>query len=425
MSHARVRRLAPLLAVLAVLAGAITAWAAGNDSSVAVTRFVAPTSTSAIAQCPDGQRATGGGLVGSDTQTRAQRFSTPLDETGLAANIANGDVARQWQAGVVPTSGASEHKVYALCSATSDATIRMSTSSLAADETAEISVGCPSTSRALGGGISSGTGDMNHVGINGPYDDTNSITNADDGDVAKFWHASVYNSSKSRQSFRVFALCSPTSDATLKYARIVGIGGFQKGSATAMCPAGRHATGGGIASTTAPKPQGSGLGAILSIVADDGPVDAVGTDISLTTGATARGWRASILNVSGAPQDYKVLAICESDPPAATPVGPTGPSGPSGPSGPTGPTTEQPLALSVRPARVKARKRKTFTFTVTSNGSPVGGATVSMRNRQSLSGDDGRAAITRKFVRRGTVTATAARAGFTPATATITVRKAR
>jgi hypothetical protein len=425
MTRHAIRRLAAPLAVAGVLVGAIAAWAA-SDATVAVTAYQASaTTTSAVATCPSGSRAVGGGLAATSAHSAGQtqgnqRFGWPLDDSGSPTFISGG-VARSWEAGLGFGLALGEWKVYALCSAKSDATISVETKNIAAESVFELQVACPAGSRALGGGVSqpnNSTKDNNFVEFSAPYDDTNSAISAEDGDQPRFWHALYSNDTKSTQGVRVYALCSPTSDATLEVNRF-SVAKGQAGAGTATCPAGRHVTGGGVAPMSAP--------ASLSI-RNSAPANAAGSSAALSNGDTARGWTAEIENFSSQTTDFKVLAVCEGDlstTPGTTPT-PTGPTGPTGGTG-TGPggSTTQALELSVRPARVRAGKRKTFTFLVTTGGVPVDGASVSVRRRQALTAADGQAAITRKFARRGSATVTATKTGFTPATASITIRRRR
>jgi hypothetical protein len=420
MRRPRARILASMLAAAAVLVGAIAAWAAGSDASVVVTAYQASdTVTSAVANCPSGSRAVGGGLAStapaqSGVVQGEQRFSWPLTENGTQTFI-DGGVARSWEAGLGFGLARGEWKVYALCSASSDATIQVETKNVGADTIAELQVACPSGSRVLGGGVSqpnASVKDNNAVGSSAPYDDTNSVLSAEDGDQARFWHAKYSNDTQQSQGVRVYALCSPTSDATLEVTRATAPPNTAAPTATAMCPAGRHVTGGGFATTV-------GFGTVHN----SAPVDAAGSSAALSNGDRARGWTASTGATGQTSSEFRVLAICESDSASPSPTV-TATPGPSGPTGPTGGVTQQ-LALSVRPRSVRAGKRKTFKFLVTSGGAPVEAATVTVRGRQAATTADGRSTITRKFASRGTATVTVTKSGFNSATATIKIRKRR
>ena len=107
-----------------------------SDAFVETTDFqvqdsATSTQGSAVATCPAGSRAIGGG-VGSTGPTPAGdifpfyrvMLSGPLDETGLTANTDDNDVARSWFGFVNNNSLAQRlFKVMALCSRAADATV--------------------------------------------------------------------------------------------------------------------------------------------------------------------------------------------------------------------------------------------------------------------------------------------------------------
>src|SRR5512132_2950490 len=99
--------------------------APGTDATIEATPFsVEPSKIGeAFAVCPGQQQALGGGVIptGFGGQVAA---SGPLAETKDAANTVSGDVAKRWYAAEVNGSGEKlSVKVFAICSATSDATI--------------------------------------------------------------------------------------------------------------------------------------------------------------------------------------------------------------------------------------------------------------------------------------------------------------
>jgi hypothetical protein len=102
-----------------------------------------------------------------------------------------------------------------------DATIEQAElKDLASGESAGAAALCPAGWRSLGGGVGT-TGPVSAgldytVELSGPLDFTGTTANTDDGDVATAWYASVHNTSGSPQDFKVFALCSQTSDAAVQ-----------------------------------------------------------------------------------------------------------------------------------------------------------------------------------------------------------------
>ena len=76
---------------------------------------------------------------------------------------------------------------------------------------------CPDTKRALGGGVvQSGSAQYLFVNASGPLDNTGVTLETKDGDKAKQWYAAVENYSGAEREFKVFAICSVTSDATIE-----------------------------------------------------------------------------------------------------------------------------------------------------------------------------------------------------------------
>src|SRR4051794_32212769 len=108
----------------------------GNDATIVAAPFeLAPSqSDGAIARCPPGQRAVGGGLdtQGSpwvidpnDKGDSHLEVSGPRDETGTTAGTDTGDVPRSWYGAIRNGTGETRtFKVFAICSQSSDATIQ-------------------------------------------------------------------------------------------------------------------------------------------------------------------------------------------------------------------------------------------------------------------------------------------------------------
>jgi sugar lactone lactonase YvrE len=99
------------------------------------------------------------------------------------------------------------------------------------------------------------------------------------------------------------------------------------------------------------------------------------------------------------------------------------PSTPPGSPGGHKPAKRPKLNLSVHPRVTRAEKRTRFEFTVTSRGRAVAGAKVRLGGDTATTGKHGRAHISRRFDRPGTVHASVSRAGYRAGTVTITVRE--
>ena len=81
---------------------------------------------------------------------------------------------------------------------------------------------CPAGSRVVSGGVGTtgpapeGNFSPYVVQLSGPLDSSGLTANTDDGDVARHWYGAVQNIAPSAQLFKVFALCSRTSDAVVE-----------------------------------------------------------------------------------------------------------------------------------------------------------------------------------------------------------------
>jgi hypothetical protein len=261
-----------------------------------------------IAVCPAGRRALGGGFFTSQQGVVSLLLSgsSPVDEAGLSPGLNDGGIARGWYAVLHSTeafplgqefgdSQRTRYKVVALCSATSDATVATATFTARPKLRGAAVATCPFGTRAVGGGVRSlGESAFTLLLTSGPVNETGTFELTETGDVARGWHASVLNFANFEQTYKVFALCSRTSDAT------VVVNASNKGSAT--CPLGRRVVGGGIGIAFGDDSQ--------SRVDASGPqaVSAQGT----TDGAVANHWFAQA-NPDKLP--FKILALCATNEP--------------------------------------------------------------------------------------------------------------
>jgi Ca2+-binding RTX toxin-like protein len=305
--------------VLALLPAAAEAAPEGDAAIEIGTPFTVPPAQSAPGQafCPPGTRAVGGGVTqrsGDPANAIPSRVQVggPLDETGLTANLADGDVARSWfvQVSRGPLSGFGTYVPTALCSKASDATIRAAPFTVQPDQGAPGQAFCPPGSRVVGGGVtqSTGQGGKSWVRANGPLDETGLTSQLADGDVGRSWFAYVHNYGTSPSSFVATAICSPASDATIRVDRFQTFPGVE-GDGQAFCPSETRVVGGGVTDARES----------LDDVQVSGPLGESGLTSDLRDGDVARSWYANVFgsNPSGG---YPVsTAICA--PPPSTTAG--------------------------------------------------------------------------------------------------------
>jgi hypothetical protein len=305
--------------------GGMAMAASGTDATIEATPFsVEPSKIGeAFAVCPGQQRALGGGVIptGFGGQVAA---SGPLAETKDVANTVSGDIAKRWYAAEVNGSGEKlSVRVFAICSATSDATIEAAPFTVEGaapgpvtnSKTGEAYAVCPSDKRALGGGVVQG-GPPNalYVRASGPLAETKDAANTVSGDIAKRWYAAVANYSKEPVNLKVFAICSATSDASI-VASAFEVAGMQNREAYAVCPSDKRALGGGVVQSGPPDNL---------LVYASGSLAETKDAANTVSGDVAKRWYARVDNSSGAPVNLKVFAICSSAPQGPSP-GPTPP----------------------------------------------------------------------------------------------------
>jgi hypothetical protein len=193
--------------------------------------------------------------------------------------------------------------------ATTGATIQATSFEVAAAapnyQTGDAHAKCPGKKqRALGGGVVQIGPPINRLLVHesGPLDSTGDAAQTKSGDIAKQWYASVVNDSPQSQSFKVFAICSARSDATIE-AKSFQVPDTKVDGAWAVCPPNKRALGGGVL----PIPIGASSG--ISVVASS-PLDSTGSAAQTQSGEMARQWIAFVRNEGAGPQELKVFAIC-------------------------------------------------------------------------------------------------------------------
>jgi hypothetical protein len=268
----------------------------GGTGMIGLRAFISGSGVAA-ASCPDGETATGGGVGplaradATNVVNTSLQSSGPVDASGSPATTDDGESAAGWRASVANHSrNAQDYRVLALCSESSDATIRTAGLSVPPGEVNAATAACPAGTRAVGGGVNgldAGGGHLESLQDSGPREETGHIYELGDGDVATQWYASVANLSAVARSYRVYVLCSATSDATVAR-EFLSMGTGDVADGTASCP-------------TDTRPVGGGTGVLASPPASydqtiqaSAPVKQFGTVQTTQDGDTPRGWYVSI-----------------------------------------------------------------------------------------------------------------------------------
>jgi hypothetical protein len=193
------------------------------------------------------------------------------------------------------------------------ATVEQTTVVLDGGEQRGVAVRCPADQRITGGGVGTFDSVASKVLVSGPLDETGLTANTDDGDIARFWYAAIYNQGTTPRAYRVFALCSAYSDVTVAAKTIDVEAGNPQVSGFTMCPAGTRVVGGGIG-TTHPVIDSPFLSDAAWQLMHSGPLDGTGTTAGTNTGDVGRFWYASLRKFPlGPPDRYKVFALCSSN----------------------------------------------------------------------------------------------------------------
>ena len=172
----------------------------------------------------------------------------------LPIALAAGAIAATMAATAAPTSAgtpAGDARPRALTATPgSDATIQANTFTVAAATVGDATVTCPAGKRVVGGGFAPvDPKSHGHLQQSGPVDATGRPETTETGDVARSWLVSVQNTSAEAAEFRVFAICSATSDATIVAGAVTKDPNATYAQGVATCPAGTRAVGGGMGAT--------------------------------------------------------------------------------------------------------------------------------------------------------------------------------
>ena len=312
--------------VFLALAGAAHASAGDDARLVFVNTGFVPTTTVSTGPvpCVSGEAALGGGIRPFTSGSIWVQESGP--QTAAGGFLATGERPGRWFSSMYNDSGSDKSfATYAICSATSDATVLATTisASTSPDGAKQTSAPlmCAPGQRAVGGGIL-GAGRLE---ASGPVDETGQPANTESGDIPRGWFNSVVTESSMPAPFRIYVLCSAASTATiaLDTERLQPGEQFSFG---VTCPTTQRMLSGGVIGAI---PRGEIFGS--------GPAENNGLVYVSQSASNAptlgMGWRASIRNI-GAEATFKVAAVCEAPTPAppTTPTDPTTPTNPNSPS---------------------------------------------------------------------------------------------
>ncbi len=164
---------------------------------------------SGTAECEGKRRVVGGGVVVSGSiESLLLLASGPLDGSGKASKTKDGDTPKQWYAAVEAFAPAPPHKVFALCSADSKATIEATKKDLDPSELITGSVKCRGKDQVTGGGmVQFGDEPFHYLRESGPLDNSGEADNIEDGDKVTQWYTAVQSQSASSANVGMFAIC--------------------------------------------------------------------------------------------------------------------------------------------------------------------------------------------------------------------------
>jgi hypothetical protein len=293
------------------------------------------------ALCPGNMRAVSGGVGSTTANPPAHQIqmSAPIDDTGRGQPKA-GAVAHGWTAsvlnyGTIPGT----FRVYAICSATSDAIVEVQTFTLGepGHNVDYISADCAPGSHASGGGIATS-------GTLSPAPDYVTTSHPATG-TFNAWFAGAVQFVAGVRTYTVFALCSANTDATAVQAE-VSLPAKGSASRAVGCPVGMRAIGGGA------RIQNYGYGKAL--------IDSAPTSRSAGVAPagleSARGWTAAAVNVTDTAEALRTYALCVTE---APPV----------------PKPKSKLTVSgFSVGKAQAGRSFTVSFTVRSSGKGVKGS---------------------------------------------------
>lgn len=293
----------------------------------------------AAAMCPSGQRAVGGGIqpmtpaTGPSYNAYRIAFTGPVDETGTTAATDDGDIPRGWLTYLTNIGADTSFRVYAVCSATSDAVLEEETVLEVDTATTTRLISCPSGGRAIGGGVGTTTSipasnsTAQPYGVTSlPVDATGTVAGTQTGDVPTKWRTTAgfgKSSPGGGATFKYYAVCSASSDAVVQADpfTVTAPPTDPVNAATATCPTGTRALSGGVGTDDPPPPPAPSNSYRIQ---RNGPLDETGVPANTDDGDVARSWYGAerFATPSGS-ASFRTIAVCATDdvppPPDTTP----------------------------------------------------------------------------------------------------------
>src|SRR5262249_42712697 len=183
------------IAAIALMTAPSAMASAGDDAHLIlgdVTSIPAATTGSDAVHCPQGERAISGGVRVLTSIGAWISISGPLDETGSFSLTTTGDVPRYWYTALTNPSAVNPlyTTFFAVCSASSDATVQATTFTLSGLAEATATTGCPSGQRLVGGGVGTNGAVNSRLFANQPESLPHAqFSQMRDGDVPIDWYA--------------------------------------------------------------------------------------------------------------------------------------------------------------------------------------------------------------------------------------------
>jgi hypothetical protein len=325
----------------------------GSDTVVYAQDFTvaAGQTGGATVPCPTGMRAFDGGVGATSENPPAHQIQIT---NGVRADLpGNGsEPVTGWQASIYDYgSESATFRVYALCSANSDAESAGGTNAVIGSggpnphvETLDCSLTADGTTRVTGGGISNLTGSLSPP----PDYVTSSGPSADDFG----WELGVLQFVSDVRRYELLLICSPTVDYTVVEGK-ASLPSHGTASRTVACPEGTRAIGGGARIVP------DAFGAAIDDSAPTGKGGSFASNLQ-----AAYGWTASAANVRDFAATVIVTAFCVAEaaaPPPPPPPPPPAPP-PASPPPPSGSTVPVISGVHVTPSAFRAASGATVSY---------------------------------------------------------------
>ncbi len=260
------------------------------------------------AACASGTVLLGGGNAVENDLLMTVTHAAPSWKTVALNNAADGSHGPPiaWRSGA-RNDDASPRSLNsaAICAPHSAVSTEVASKTMIAGANAFVSVGCPSGTVAVGGGVDVSLRAEMRVTSSGPtvggvrlYAVPDGTYGAPDG-----WWAAVQNNSGSAQSIKVAAICQPLAGVwTVVTSENVAAGASSAKSA--VCPTETFATGGGTDSQDIAMVLVSASAPVFGPAHENLMARPYGANPAPT------GWEASVRNTDSVSKSFKVAAIC-------------------------------------------------------------------------------------------------------------------